>query len=76
MTRPPNPKSAKVRKIKVWAIMDGPRPLEYQWGGPTNVYRLKRQAALECYVLTGKGWKGLTVEPATLLLPAKAKGKA
>lgn len=71
----PQVKNPKTREIKVWVIMDGPRPCESQYAGPSNVYRLKRQAALERRVLEIDGWRGLEIVRAVLLLPSRRKAK-
>lgn len=67
MTRPPTPKSAKVRKIKVWVPTD-------KNGAPIKacgrVFVYESKAAFK------RNWHGLEPTPATLLLPAKGKGKA
>jgi hypothetical protein len=62
MTRPPNPKSAKVRKIKVWVRPDWLIPNLRDYGS-CPVFRRRKDGPPRCV-------------PATLLLPAKAKGKA
>jgi hypothetical protein len=78
MTRPPNPKSAKVRKIKVWVAVDVDG-----YPSPWTVRRTRREAKhAMIHEWLGPGtYESMNdecrprVERATLLLPAKAKGK-
>jgi hypothetical protein len=68
MTRPPNPKSAKVRKIKVWVAVDSKgRVLSPEF----PACRRREDAVYDAL-----GIEDGRAVPATLLLPAKAKGKA